>query len=266
MFGLLFGRWDGLTVALLDAEPADRRGCVVLKVIGRKFKDRVYPRVYLPAGCAWLNDHLKRCFERDGRKFPKSRSILLSYLVWYLAGRSVPLGYELHHKNGNHWDNRIENLEPLTKAEHLAHHRHFPRLPDELALAVTWVKSEDYPIFTQRIEFETRFWVTVMSPKGRKEKGRKRTHNSGNHWLSNQLREQGWRPARVENAIKVLVALAKAGATGVRSSQRVASDVGLTLPSLRAHLVALTGLGYASCSQGTYHLKPELVACFHADR
>lgn len=43
-------------------------------------------------------------------------------LVWVAAGRTVPPGYLLHHKNEVPTDNRLENLELLTRAEHNALH------------------------------------------------------------------------------------------------------------------------------------------------
>ena len=43
-------------------------------------------------------------------------------LVWEAANGPVPKGYDIHHINGNHRDNRIENLEILTRSEHLKLH------------------------------------------------------------------------------------------------------------------------------------------------
>lgn len=260
VLGFLLHRSDGVAVALLDDVPANQQDCFILNVIGRKYKDQVYFRVYLKAQYAWLNDFLKRCFERDGRKFPKSGSILLHYVVWYLAGRTAPFGFEIHHKDGNHLNNRLENLEIMTKKQHLAHHRKFPRLPDDLALQSVWVKSEGHQVFTREVEFETRYCVTVIMPKWHSEKRRKRIHNSRNDWIVDHLREQGWSATRVANAKKVLVALVQAGHAGLRSSQEAARGVGLSLPCLRGHLVALTALGYAEVAQGVYRPREALRA------
>lgn len=46
----------------------------------------------------------------------------LHQLVWWAAGRVVPDGMILHHKNEDKTDCRIENLELVTRAEHNLHH------------------------------------------------------------------------------------------------------------------------------------------------
>lgn len=49
---------------------------------------------------------------------------LLHHLVWWQnTGELVPPGFVLHHKNEDKFDNRFENLELLSKAEHASHHR-----------------------------------------------------------------------------------------------------------------------------------------------
>ncbi len=52
-------------------------------------------------------------------KRPKSRKLVMEHVwVWEQHNGPVPAGMELHHVNGNRGDNRIENLELVTRLEH----------------------------------------------------------------------------------------------------------------------------------------------------
>lgn len=62
---------------------------------------------------------------------PSGGTLGLHRLVVALAGVAIPDGFEVHHRNHDHLDNRIENLAPVTKAEHKAHHDRHPRLADQ---------------------------------------------------------------------------------------------------------------------------------------
>lgn len=51
---------------------------------------------------------------------------LLHRLIWERESGSIPKGYLVHHRNGDGTDNRIENLELISRADHCA--LHLPRL------------------------------------------------------------------------------------------------------------------------------------------
>lgn len=44
-------------------------------------------------------------------------------LVWEAANGPIPVGHVIHHINGNKLDNRLENLQCLSLAEHMKVHR-----------------------------------------------------------------------------------------------------------------------------------------------
>lgn len=45
------------------------------------------------------------------------------YLMEQFLGRQLSLNEVVHHRNGNRLDNRLENLELMTRAQHINHHR-----------------------------------------------------------------------------------------------------------------------------------------------
>lgn len=49
------------------------------------------------------------------------RRVLAHRLVWLICQGEIPEGLEINHKNGNRGDNRLENLELVTKSENLIH-------------------------------------------------------------------------------------------------------------------------------------------------
>ncbi|AFL75389.1 HNH endonuclease signature motif containing protein [Thiocystis violascens] len=50
------------------------------------------------------------------------KPILSHRKVWIQFRGEIPVGYHVHHKNGDPFDNRIENLELLSAADHAARH------------------------------------------------------------------------------------------------------------------------------------------------
>ncbi len=56
------------------------------------------------------------------RKNGKAASCLKHVKVWILEKGEVPKGYVIHHINGNKKDNRIENLQCVTRSEHTIIH------------------------------------------------------------------------------------------------------------------------------------------------
>lgn len=56
----------------------------------------------------------------NGKWSPKRMHIVIICTELGITG--IPDGSVIHHKNENKWDNRIENLEVMSRAEHISHH------------------------------------------------------------------------------------------------------------------------------------------------
>lgn len=72
----------------------------------------------------WLDSRGRfRVYRPDCPRAYASGHCLRAHVVWWLAhGLGHPDGTELHHKNENRLDDRLDNLEPLTNSEHRLRH------------------------------------------------------------------------------------------------------------------------------------------------
>lgn len=59
-----------------------------------------------------------------------------SRIVWAEANGPIPHGYVIHHRNENPMDDRLENLQMLTRAQHAAEHGTADVMRARQALAV----------------------------------------------------------------------------------------------------------------------------------
>ena len=56
------------------------------------------------------------------------RTVSLHEAVWRFYFGDIPKGYVIHHRNGIKSDNRIENLQMMTEAEHRAWHNQHSKI------------------------------------------------------------------------------------------------------------------------------------------
>lgn len=77
----------------------------------------------------WNRDRIIRpdgyVMVRVGKGHPLANSKGYAYehrLVWAAAGRDLPAGFDIHHRNERRDDNRIENLEIIAHGAHRALH------------------------------------------------------------------------------------------------------------------------------------------------
>ena len=54
--------------------------------------------------------------------YPVREGVREHRLVWEEANGPIPSGYLVHHRNEDRSDNRLENLQLMTRAEHNQHH------------------------------------------------------------------------------------------------------------------------------------------------
>lgn len=63
-----------------------------------------------------------------GKKY-RGRYAYEHHVKWWAKHGPIPKGYEIHHKNGDHRDNRLRNLQLLTRQEHTVIHAEMMRKP-----------------------------------------------------------------------------------------------------------------------------------------
>lgn len=78
---------------------------------------------------SWNRDRIIRpdgyVMVRVGKLHPLANPKGYAYehrLVWAAAGRELPPGFDIHHRNERKDDNRLQNLELLPHGEHSAAH------------------------------------------------------------------------------------------------------------------------------------------------
>lgn len=83
------------------------------------FKARGYKLRTVVLKPAQVFDGVKFTPNTDGyfRRTDGDRELMHRY-VWMFYNGEIPFKFEIHHRNENKADNRIENLEMLSKAEH----------------------------------------------------------------------------------------------------------------------------------------------------
>lgn len=62
--------------------------------------------------------------------------------VWIAAHGRIPGTYQINHRNGHRWDNRLENLDMVTPGDNV---RHYHRLPYEHVPGVPFLGPDDRP-------------------------------------------------------------------------------------------------------------------------
>jgi hypothetical protein len=78
-----------------------------------------------------------------------NRLVRLHRLIWEIHNGPIPHGYQIHHRNGNKQDNRLSNLQCVSRREHDELHKDDQRTLGKLMSLVRsrdakgrWLKSE----------------------------------------------------------------------------------------------------------------------------
>ena len=69
-------------------------------------------------------------YERTAKGGGKRVSMRLHREIWRFAFGCVPDGHDVHHKDGDKGNNSLDNLELLSRPDHMRHHRAGMRVPN----------------------------------------------------------------------------------------------------------------------------------------
>ena len=72
-----------------------------------------------------IPEFISKKLRGDGYKYvtKSGKLILVHRLIWEEQFGTIPEGIDIHHKDGNKQNNKIENLELLTRKEHKNKHK-----------------------------------------------------------------------------------------------------------------------------------------------
>ena len=106
--------------------------------------------------------YLSQSNTNAGRKRPKG----LHVAIWeFHNGRSVPRGHDIHHKDGNNFNNEPDNLECLSRRKHRAEHpvadmpRQLAHLEKIRPLAAPWHSSPEGRAWHSKVASQPRVLV-----------------------------------------------------------------------------------------------------------
>ena len=120
----------------------------------------------------WAGNGYKEVRHPDGRRQQEHR------FIWEQAHGPLPNGFVLHHKNGIRHDNRLENLQLMTRSEHSLLHRPSDRERIAAKVKAWWANPDNRAkrIAQLRASWQRPEQRTRMSAAARKrcatEKGR----------------------------------------------------------------------------------------------
>lgn len=70
----------------------------------------------------WVHGGYRRFYLPKHPTAAKDGEVREHRMVWYDAYGEIPAGHDIHHKNGDRLDNRLENLECISHGDHTRHH------------------------------------------------------------------------------------------------------------------------------------------------